>query len=233
MELMGDTAQRHSTREFVRHAANAVFHYFKHELGRQTVTAGEFAGALEKVLARIQAAPAARTASRLALRRGRSDLCRLAGESGGGCELFFFPRLREELRAQLQQAPRVLRFHGLRPCVMQLAGARRWTARCQNLEEQIVAYFAAVPHAPRPAAGVAALPRMVLTLMASQARHLPAAHEVRSGPGLAGLDDAGGRLDGRLGHLHRLGGHRPAGRARRAGCWRRGWSPGCSPSAPR
>ena len=36
--------------EFVHHATKAVFHYFKHELGRQTVTAGEFAGALEKVL---------------------------------------------------------------------------------------------------------------------------------------------------------------------------------------
>ena len=36
--------------EFVRHATKAVFHYFKHELGRQTVSVGEFAGALEKVL---------------------------------------------------------------------------------------------------------------------------------------------------------------------------------------
>jgi len=36
--------------ELVGHAANAVFHYFKHELGYQTVTLGEFAAALEKVL---------------------------------------------------------------------------------------------------------------------------------------------------------------------------------------
>ena len=36
--------------EFLKHAASAVFHYFKHDLGRLTVTVGEFAGALEKVL---------------------------------------------------------------------------------------------------------------------------------------------------------------------------------------
>ena len=36
--------------EFLKHAASAVFHYFKHDLGRVTVTVGEFAGALEKVL---------------------------------------------------------------------------------------------------------------------------------------------------------------------------------------
>ena len=36
--------------EFVRHAANAVFHYFRYELGRKIVSVAEFAGALEKVL---------------------------------------------------------------------------------------------------------------------------------------------------------------------------------------
>ena len=70
-----------------------------------------------------------------------SDLFRLACESGEGCELFFFPRLRAELRQQLQQGPRLLRFHGLRDCVKQLAGARRWSPRCQSLEGRIVAYL--------------------------------------------------------------------------------------------
>jgi hypothetical protein len=49
--------------------------------------------------------------------------------------------LREELRHKMRQSPRVVRFRGLRSCVMQLAGARRWTARCQTLEEQVVAYL--------------------------------------------------------------------------------------------
>jgi len=70
-----------------------------------------------------------------------SDLCRLACESGAGCELFFFSRLRAELRQHLLQAPRVVRFRGLRRCVMQLAGARRWSLRCRSLEEQIVSFL--------------------------------------------------------------------------------------------
>src|SRR5438874_349590 len=49
VELMGDTATLFDS-EFVRHASKAVFHYFKYELKRQTVSLGEFAGALEKVL---------------------------------------------------------------------------------------------------------------------------------------------------------------------------------------
>ena len=49
-ELMGENDSTYDP-EVVGHAANAVFHYFKHELGYQTVTVGEFAAALEKVLA--------------------------------------------------------------------------------------------------------------------------------------------------------------------------------------
>src|SRR5258706_5802671 len=112
VELMGETTELFDS-EFVRHAANAVFHYFRHELQRQTVTVVEFAGALEKVLRgfalKAQASPQTED-----LRRAlAADLSRLARESGKGCELFFFPRLRDELRLQLQQSPRVLRFRGL------------------------------------------------------------------------------------------------------------------------
>jgi hypothetical protein len=68
-------------------------------------------------------------------------LCLLARESGQGGELFFFPRLRAELHRHLEQAPRVLRFRGLRGCVKQLTGARRWSQRCRSLEGEIVAYL--------------------------------------------------------------------------------------------
>ena len=50
---------------------------------------------------------------------------------------------RDKLRAEaiLQDRPRVLRFCGLRDCVKQIAGARRWTSRCRDLEEQIVGFL--------------------------------------------------------------------------------------------
>ena len=140
IEVCGDSAALFDS-EFVRHAANAVFHYFKYELERQTVSVEEFSGALEKILNGF----ALRT-----LRRGtplpapavlESDLRPLAEASGTNSDLFFFPRLREELRRQLSHAPRVVRFSGLRGCVKRLAGARRWSGRCRKLEEQIIDYL--------------------------------------------------------------------------------------------
>ena len=140
VELADDTGGLFDP-EFVGHATKAVFHYFKHELGRQTVSAGEFAGALEKVLrgfaATAQLSPQPDSVSRVL----EADLCRLAHESGPGRELFFFPRLRAELQRHLEQAPRVLRFRGLRGCVKQITGARRWSRRCRTLEGEIVAYL--------------------------------------------------------------------------------------------
>ncbi len=127
--------------EFLKHAASAVFHYFKHDLGRITVTVGEFAGALEKVLRGFCLEPEAETKTTAARRVVNSDLRRLACESGKGFELFFFPRLRDELRHQLSQSPQVLRFRGLRSCVKQLTGARRWSPRCQTLQDQIVEFL--------------------------------------------------------------------------------------------
>ena len=140
VELGGGTVERFDP-EFVQHAANAVFHYFKHELGQQTVSLGEFAGALEKVLGGFAATAQLSTETNSRPGVLEFDLCRLADESGPGSELFFFPRLRAELQRHLRQAPRVLRFRGLRGCVKQLTGARRWSLRCQSLEGEVVAYL--------------------------------------------------------------------------------------------
>src|SRR5262245_2464177 len=49
VELVGDASTLVDT-DFVRNAANAVVHYFKHELQRRTVTISEFTAALGKVL---------------------------------------------------------------------------------------------------------------------------------------------------------------------------------------
>jgi len=136
VELSGDGACQFDP-HFVQHAANAVFHYFKNDLGRLSVTVGEFAGALEKVLRGFGLTVPENSRPRVL----ESDLRLLAFESGKGCELFFFPRLRDELRLKLQHAPRILRFRGLRSCVKQLAGRQRWCACCQTLHDQIVEYL--------------------------------------------------------------------------------------------
>jgi hypothetical protein len=126
--------------EMLRHAAAGVFHYFKVELERESVTVGEFAQALEKALHGIgltlyadQSAPDSDTRE--------SNLAIIAREAAENLELLFYPRLRKELRHHLSHAPRVLRFRGLRGCAKQLAGARRWSPRCEQMQEQIVGYL--------------------------------------------------------------------------------------------
>lgn len=140
VELVGETSCWMDP-EVASQAAKAVFHYFKTELGRQTVTAEEFARALEKVLRGFSSRDSNKPGPRPGMRVIESDLSRLARESGGACELLFFPSLRSELRQQMREKPRLLRFSGLRACVKQIAGVSRWTPRCRDLEDQIVHFL--------------------------------------------------------------------------------------------
>jgi hypothetical protein len=127
--------------EMLRHASASVFHYFKVELARESVTVSEFALALEKVLRNFGLTLYADEPPPLVNQILEADLRHLAHESAGSLELFFFPRLRTELRAQLRQSPKMLRFCGLRGCVKQIAGAQRWSVRCEKIQEQIVEYL--------------------------------------------------------------------------------------------
>ena len=127
--------------EMLRHAAASVFHYFKTELAREAVTIGEFSLALEKALHHLGYSIHAHDSRGQADDTTHTDLARLVRETDGGMELGFFPRLRDELRFRLRQSPRVVRFHGLRGCVKQLAGARRWSRRCERMQDQIVEYL--------------------------------------------------------------------------------------------
>ena len=140
VELMGDAADDFDP-EFVQHAAASVFHYFKHDLDRHTVTIGEFAEALEKVLRGLGFQVHSADATTTTPANAEADLKLLARESGQAGELVFYPRLRGALREQLRQSPDMIRFHGLRGCVKHLAGARRWSPRCESLREQIVEYL--------------------------------------------------------------------------------------------
>ena len=140
VELIGDAADALDS-ELVRNAAHAVLHYFKKELGKTSVSMGEFSQALAQVLRGFGLIVKATQSMEPPRRITESDLRRLACESGKGFELAFFPLLRDELRRHLNQSPQIVRFNGLRSCVKQLAGARRWSDRCQQLNDQIVDYL--------------------------------------------------------------------------------------------
>jgi hypothetical protein len=139
LELIGDAASLVDP-DLVQHAAAAVLHYFKEELHRQFVSVAEFAAALERALRAVGLSIFAE-AEPGPLRVLDSHLPELMKSAGQNGELFFFPQLRQELRRQLEESPQILRFNGLRPCAKQLAGANRWSPRCENMSDQIVDYM--------------------------------------------------------------------------------------------
>jgi hypothetical protein len=140
LELMGEAAKLLDP-QLVRQAACAVLHYFKDEIGKTQVSVGEFSQALAQVLrgfgVDVREGDGQPTPSRVE----KADLRQLAWESGKGFELVFFCRLRAVLHDKLESSPEVLHFTGLRSCVKQLAGARRWCDRCQQLSDYIVDYL--------------------------------------------------------------------------------------------
>ena len=140
IELMGDAISLVDP-ELIRNASAAVLHYFKTELGRDSVSVGEFSLALERVLRGFGLNIKSTTEEETQVRVAESDLRKLAASADKGFELFFFPTLREEMRRKIDEAPHVVRFNGLRGCVKQLVGAQRWSQRCQNLNDQIVEYL--------------------------------------------------------------------------------------------
>jgi hypothetical protein len=146
VELMGDSTQIIDP-DIIRNAAAAVLHYFKTELKRDHVSVAEFSEALEKVLRSFGFNVSYDEGeSGVAPRKHivESDLRELACNAGKGCELFFFNQLREQMISKLEADPDVVRFSGLKSCVKQLVGVRRWTDRCQSLSDQIVEFLRCV-----------------------------------------------------------------------------------------
>jgi hypothetical protein len=145
IELVGDSAGLIGP-DIIENASAAVLHYFKNELKRECVTVAEFSEALEKVLGgfglvvkKVEQKNPEKPKRRRVV---EDDLREIASESGKGCELFFFSNLREHLRTQIAKgSPEIIRFNGLRGCVKQIVGARRWNTRCQSLNDQIVEYL--------------------------------------------------------------------------------------------
>ena len=119
VEIMGDAAGAIDP-EVVRSAAAAVLHYFKSELGREEVSVSEFSQALERVLrgfgfqisyaeksnGSADGAASGSAEAKAARTIVEADLVELAADFGPACELFFFQKLRENLKGTARP------FHG-------------------------------------------------------------------------------------------------------------------------
>lgn len=139
----GDPADK----ELVQHAVTAVFHYFRHDLGRTWVTFGEFSMVLESVLKEL-GLNARIVCEQPGDKPGPVDLEEIARESNMS-ELVFFSKLRPVVHAAASrigdrtEQPPVLRFTGLRRSVMAIFGTRRWTHRCQSFQEELLGFLRA------------------------------------------------------------------------------------------
>ncbi len=85
------------------------------------------------------------------LREIRLD--RLAADAGrcGSFELGFYRRLDQVLAEASQDGPERVRMRGLRACVLQMRGARRWSRQCRRLAEEIIDHvWARAVQLPQP-----------------------------------------------------------------------------------
>jgi hypothetical protein len=141
LEIIGDAIDL-LDEQTIKQASEAVLHYFKTELGKTSVTIGEFSMALEHALRSLGLhVQSSGTKIPIAPRVIESDLAGLAAKTNDGLELIFFSQLRVALQEFLLQRPDIVRFRRLRDCVKHLRGARRWTRDCQSLNDQIVDYL--------------------------------------------------------------------------------------------
>ena len=138
---LGDGAAGWFDQDFVEHAAASVFHYFKFDLSRETVSMAEFAATFESVLHGLGLKVEIEPLTVPSAGKAAKDLRLLAQEAGTGCELVFFPRLRASVREQAHRSPQLIYFHGLRGCVKRLLGAQRWSPRCERFRDQIIEFL--------------------------------------------------------------------------------------------
>ncbi len=139
---LSDGSAESFDQEFLEHTAASIFHYFKHDLERKTVSVAEFAAKFESVLNGFGLKlSGGRLAAEETDDSANKDLQLLAFHAGGAGELAFFPRLRSAVLAQFKLTPRLVRFHGLRGAVKSLLGAERWSPRCDRLRDHIVEFL--------------------------------------------------------------------------------------------
>ena len=140
-ELLGDTLnliEPHTIQE----ALKAVVYYFREEHEETSISVDQFSSALGKVLQGFGFDVVFDEDPQIHLRVEETDMARLAREtSGQQYELFFFQRLRLEVRSSLRKSPNLIQFNRTRECVKSIVGAERWCDRCRWMHGQIVSYL--------------------------------------------------------------------------------------------
>jgi hypothetical protein len=121
----------------------AVLSYLREEQGKQSVPFYEFAEVLEEVLRGFGLSLNSRADESQLPRVVKTNVMDwLHGRQDTGFDLMLFHLLRDGLDQSLQQGEaRILWVHGLRHCVKQHLGAQRWGRRCQQFNDQLIAFI--------------------------------------------------------------------------------------------
>lgn len=119
--------------------AIAVELYARENVTGHTVVAAEVVDIVEALLERLGHGDIARAYTN---HRQRADiwLDEIVARAAGGFELGFYRQLDAALDVTAQRETRAVRVMGLRSCVMQLRGDRRWSAGSRRLADEIVAH---------------------------------------------------------------------------------------------
>jgi hypothetical protein len=148
-----DSAARHlgGEHEWLAHSVAAAIHLYACEcLPQRTIAADEIAEVVEAVLMKLGYTELA-MAYRQRHQTAEVRLDGITGQSPAGFELEFFRQLDTALRPITSEDLAVMHLRGLRGCVMQLRGARRWCVGCRSLAEEIVEHVRARATQLRPA----------------------------------------------------------------------------------
>ena len=131
----------------------AVFLAIQEYFPRQTIAAAELAGVVIQMLTMVGFADIARAYQR---RHQYTEirLDQMTAVASAATELGFFQQLDAALQVAARAELASVYVRGLRSCVMQLRGARRWSVSCRRLAEDIVSHVRdRVARTRPPAAG--------------------------------------------------------------------------------
>ena len=142
VELLGETSSWMDP-EILKNINHGVIVYLRDELGKQLVSFEEFAEVLKQVLKGFGFDLALPQSEEVASARvEKKDIADWLGRKDHGFELMMFQCLRNELsRTLANEPPCVLWIHGLRACVKNQLGARRWSRKCQDLNDQLIEFI--------------------------------------------------------------------------------------------
>ena len=121
----------------IEQIAEALIHYLRVDLKRDSVEMGEFVWALSALVSSFEE----RTRGESIAIVHSADLYHLAQETGYGFELAFFREIERVIAEMRRSRARNIQFTRLRPCVKLLLGARNWCRSCQDLSDEIVGFI--------------------------------------------------------------------------------------------